>query len=92
MHPAAQPAPNQSQTKAATAAARQLCFRIPLRSLGVDGRPQVGGQRRVYAKPSEGDGPTARYDIEIVGVEEGSPRSAQESATRARIGHSGFNL
>lgn len=40
---------------------------------------RVGGQRRVYAKPSEGDGPTARYDIEIVGVEKGSPRSAQES-------------
>jgi len=40
---------------------------------------RVGGQRRLYVKPSEGDGPTARYDIEIVGLEEGSPRSAQES-------------
>jgi len=30
---------------------------------------RIGGQRRVYAKPSSGDGPTARYDIEIVSVE-----------------------
>jgi len=39
---------------------------------------RVGGQRRVYAEPREGDGPTARYDIEVVGVEESAPRSTQE--------------
>jgi len=33
---------------------------------------RIGGKRRVYAKPDEGDGPTARYDIEIVGLEEGA--------------------
>lgn len=37
----------------------------------IDGM-RVGGQRRVYATPKEGDGPTARYDIEIVAVTEAS--------------------
>jgi len=41
---------------------------------------RVGGQRRVYAKPIEGDGPTARYDIEIVACEEGSDPSPVEKA------------
>lgn len=41
---------------------------------------RVGGQRRVYARPQDGeDGPTARYDIEIMGVEAGSDSSAQEN-------------
>jgi len=38
---------------------------------------RIGGKRRVYASPSEGEGPNARYDIEVVDVEDG-PRSAQE--------------
>jgi len=40
---------------------------------------RVGGQRRVYAKPTEGDGPTARYDIELLGLEEGEPSGAVET-------------
>jgi len=40
---------------------------------------RVGGQRRVYATPPDGgDGPTARYDIEVVGVESAAPKSAVE--------------
>ena len=30
----------------------------------VDGM-RVGGRRRVYAKPREGEGPTARCDVEV---------------------------
>jgi len=47
---------------------------------------RVGGQRRVYAKPAEGaeeEGPAARYDIEVVGVQEGVPRSAAENVITA---------
>ena len=36
---------------------------------------RVGGQRRVYAKPKEGDGPTARYDIEVIAMEDGAGAS-----------------
>jgi len=43
----------------------------------VDGM-RVGGRRRVYAKPREGEGPTARYDIEIVRLEDDSDRSPQD--------------
>ena len=40
---------------------------------------RIGGQRRVYAKPADGsDGPTVRYDIEIVGLMEGTDRDARE--------------
>lgn len=43
----------------------------------IDGM-RVGGQRRVYATPKEGDGPTARYDIEITAVTEASDPSVRE--------------
>jgi len=39
---------------------------------------RVGGQRRVYATPPDGEGATARYDIEVVGVEAVTEPSAQE--------------
>lgn len=39
---------------------------------------RIGGQRRVYATPKEGDGPTARYDIEVVGIMEAVERSTSE--------------
>lgn len=40
---------------------------------------RVGGQRRVYATPPDGsDGPTARYDIEIMGAEAGGGSSAPQ--------------
>ena len=39
---------------------------------------RVGSRRRVYATPTEGDGPTARYDIEVVGVMEGGESSAED--------------
>lgn len=39
---------------------------------------RVGGQRRVYATPQEGEGSTARYDLEVVAVEEGVERSGLE--------------
>ena len=35
-------------------------------------------QRRVYATPPDGEGATARYDIEVVGVEAVTEPSAQE--------------
>mmetsp|Transcript_16841 Transcript_16841/g.27938 ORF Transcript_16841/g.27938 Transcript_16841/m.27938 type:complete len:359 (-) Transcript_16841:322-1398(-) len=44
---------------------------------------RVGGQRRIYANPTEGDGPTARYDIEIVGAEEVTPPTSVEQAITA---------
>jgi len=41
---------------------------------------RVGGQRRVYASPRDGsDGPAARYDVEIIGIEAGSDSSAPEN-------------
>jgi len=40
---------------------------------------RVGGQRRVYANPAEGqDGPTAKYDIEILNAEEATPPTVPE--------------
>ena len=39
---------------------------------------RVGGQRRVYATPPDGEGATARYDIEVVDVEAATEPTAQE--------------
>jgi len=41
---------------------------------------RVGGQRRVYAAPSDGsEGPTARYDIEVMSIEAATASSAPEN-------------
>uniref|UniRef100_A0A7S0L3X7 peptidylprolyl isomerase n=1 Tax=Coccolithus braarudii TaxID=221442 RepID=A0A7S0L3X7_9EUKA len=45
---------------------------------------RVGGIRRVYALPEEGEGATARYDVEVMGVDESA--SSKEEGIIASLG------